>query len=459
MSGIWSEERVEVRPRMSVRRLGGLTAYWVGLSITWGSLTTIVLPRLVEQAVPAAVKTSAISLVAALQAMVSIVVQPLSGAASDHLVTPWGRRRPLLVVGVALQVVLLLMLATVHAYLAILAVILCAELASNVAQGPYQGLLPDLIPPGERGLGSGFLGAGNLAGEVVGVALSGLAIQAGAIPLAVVFCSISLAGGSLITILSVDETQGRSGRGVRHAVDWTRELLSPSRWALPIRRMVFEVWGRDVLEHRDYLWLLASRLLILMAAGTLQPFVYYYLEDAIGLGSNAGPMVAPLAGAVALVALVSAIPGGAMSGRWGGVRTVFVSAMCGAVGAALFSVAPNYVSLFVIAIPFGMALGVFLSADWALLTDVAPLDQAGRYLGLSNTVTAGAAVLAVAISGPLADLVNSYRYGMGYRFVFVLAAIEFVIGAWCVTHVREISQKVLGPDEEAEAGPAEAHGA
>ena len=28
-------------------RLGGLTAYWLGLSVLWGALTTVVLPRLV----------------------------------------------------------------------------------------------------------------------------------------------------------------------------------------------------------------------------------------------------------------------------------------------------------------------------------------------------------------------------------------------------------------------------
>jgi MFS family permease len=456
MSGIWSESHAEERPRLSVRRLGGLTAYWVGLQITWGSLTTIVLPRLVEQAVPAAIKTTALAFVAGCQALVSIVIQPLSGAASDHLTTPWGRRRPLVLAGVAVQATLILALITVHAYVAILAVMLCVEFASNVAQGPYQGLLPDLIPPGERGLGSGLLGAGQLAGQIAGVALAGLAIETGHPWLAVALCSVALTCGTLITLLSVDETQGRSGRGVRHAVDWTLELFQPSRWVAPLRQVVLEVWGRDVLEHTDYLWLLASRLLILMATGTLQPFVLYYLQDSIGLGSSSELLVAPLAGTVALVALASAIPGGALTARWGRVRTVAASALCGSIGAALFAVAPNYYMLFPIAIPFGMALGVFLSADWALLTDVAPLDQAGRYLGLSNTVTAGAAVLAVAISGPIADLVNGYRFGMGYRFVFILAAVEFVVGAWCVNHVHEPSA-AMEADEE--AGPAEAGGA
>jgi MFS family permease len=429
------------RDELGIRSLSVLTAYYFGLSVTWGALTTIVLPRLVEQLVPAAVKTSALSLIAGLQALVAIVVQPISGAASDRLVTPWGRRRPLMAVGVAAQLVLLAALAVSHTYWAILVVMLLVELASNTAQGPYQGLLPDLVPQGRRGLASGFLGGAQMAGQVLGVAIAGLLAVAGHVALAIAFTIASLGLGTLITLLGVGERAGRSDAGpalpshLRPSA--IASLLDPIRWRRAVRAMVVEVWGRDVLEQRDYLWLLVSRLAILMAAGTLQPFVYYYLEDSIGLGSRAGTLVAPLAGAVVLVALVAAIPGGAMTARWGRVRAVQWSAISGAIGAALFVVATSYLVLFAIAIPFGLAMGIFLSADWALLTDVAPAEEAGRYLGLSNTVTAAAAVLAVAIGGPVADLVNRASFGAGYRAVFVLAAIEFALGAWTVTHVHE----------------------
>ncbi len=436
-----SVERQAGEEAAGLRWLSVLTAYYFGLSVTWGSLTTIVLPRLVEQLVPAAIKTSALSLIAGLQAIVAIVVQPISGSASDRLVTPWGRRRPLMVIGVAAQLVLLIVLALSGSYWAILVVMLCIEVASNTAQGPYQGLLPDLVPRGRRGLASGFLGGAQMAGQVVGVAVAGVLVVAGHVALAVAFTAASLGIGTLITVAGVEERDGRSGEPHRPRLRWHAtgmgRFLEPSRWRRAVRTMVLEVWGGDVLEQRDYLWLLGSRLAILMATGTLQPFVYYYLEDSIGLGSQAGTLVAPLAGAVVLVALVAAIPGGAMTARWGRVRTVALSSVSGAVGAVAFAVAPSYLSLFAIAIPFGLAMGIFLSADWALLTDVAPPGEAGRYLGLSNTVTAASAVLAVAIGGPVADLINGMQFGAGYRAVFLLAAVEFAIGAWAVTHVHE----------------------
>ena len=197
------------------------------------------------------------------------------------------------------------------------------------------------------------------------------------------------------------------------------------------------MWGRDLLDRRDFLWLLASRLAILMAAGSLQPFILFYLKDALSLGDSAGPLVAPIAATVALSAALAAIPGGTLTARYGRVRVVAASGVVGAVGAACFAIAPGYLALFPVAIPFGVALGAFLSADWALMTDLVPADQAGRYLGVSNTVTAGAALLAVALAGPVADLVNRISFGAGYRAIFVLAAVEFAVGAWAVGHVPE----------------------
>jgi hypothetical protein len=103
--------------------------------------------------------------------------------------------------------------------------------------------------------------------------------------------------GAVATVGGVDETEGRSGgRSGRWRSPRPAELGRLTAWGRALRATAFEVWGRDVLEHRDYLWLLASRLAILMATGTLQPFVYYLLEDSLGMGSAALVAVAPLAG-------------------------------------------------------------------------------------------------------------------------------------------------------------------
>jgi MFS family permease len=428
-------------PREGARWLASLVAYWFGLNFLWAGFTTVILPRMIELAVSPAIKGTALAVVTGLQAVIGIVVQPISGAASDRIVSPWGRRRPLMVAGVAVQVALLGVLVFAHSYLAVLVVVLLVETASNTAQGPYQGLLPDLIPAGRRGLASGLMGASQLGGSVIGVALAGVAVALGDLPLAIALVAAAVGIGMITTVVGVSESQGVAATpesprpGLREMIGWLGHLPD---WARALQAVVLEVWGRDVLEHRDYIWLLVSRLAILMATGTLQPFVLYLLEDSLGMSpTQAAIAVAPLAGLVAFVALAAAIPGGAMTARWGRVNTIAMSAVFGGVGSVLFAVAPNYVSLFPIAIPFGMALGIFLSADWALMADIIPPEHAGRYMGLSNTVTAGSALLAVALGGPLADLVNSWQYGLGYRAIFLLAALEFVIGAWCIRRVHE----------------------
>jgi MFS family permease len=423
-----------------------LTAYWLGLNIVWGALTTVVLPYLVGQRVDPDVKSSAVALIAAAQALVGIVIQPFSGALSDRLVTRWGRRRPWMVVGVTCQVVALASLAFAPGYWSILLIMVGVELASNTAQGPYQGLLPDLLPPGSRGAASGLMGAAQLGGQILGAAFAGVAIAVGAVGPAIWLAVASVALGALVTVRGIaepplsprlDVAQG-SIRG-----DGSPGLLATARAALG------GVWGRDLLGRRDFLWLLAARLAILMAAGTLQPFILFYLQDSLHLGDAAGPLVAPIAGTVALAALVAAIPGGTLTARYGRVRVVAGSALVGAVGAAAFSVAPAYLWLFPVAIPFGIALGSFLSADWALMADTVPTEQAGRFLGLSNTATAGAAVLAVAVAGPVADATNRLSYGLGFRAIFLLAAVEFVVGAWCISHVPE----PRGGDEATQSAP------
>jgi MFS family permease len=424
--------------RPNLRSMGALTAYWVGLAVLWGAMLTVVEPELVQELVPPETKTTALALLFGLQALVAILVQPVAGAASDRLVTPWGRRRPLLVAGVAAQVALLIALMFAGSFTWVLIVLIFVEVVSNAAQGSYQGLLPDCVPVEGLGLASGLLGGGMLAGQIVGVAVAGAALAVGDTDLAIAFAAGAVALGTLVTVLGVEERVGRAGSANHQVVvDWARHLLSARSWLGPVRATVLEVWGRDVLSQRDYLWLLASRLLILMASGTLQPFVLYYLQDSLGLGADAASAVTPIAGAVALVALASAVPGGAATARWGRVRTVFIAGVTGGIGAFLFAVAPTYAFLFVVAVPFGIALGVFLSADWALLVDVAPQDEVGRYLGLSNTVTASASVLAVVVAGPIADLVNGVGFGLGYRVAFAIAALEFLGGAWCVLHVHE----------------------
>lgn len=406
--------------------LARLVAYWLGLGVVWGAVSTIIMPTLVADRVPADVKSSAVALIAAAQALMAIAVQPVAGALSDRLVGRWGRRRPWMVAGVSLQCVALAGLVLAPGYWTILAIMLGVEFASNAAQGPYQALLPDLVPHGSRGTASGALGAATLGGQIGGAAVAGLAVAAGAVDLAIWLAVASVLVGMIATVT-----------GVHEAPPDTAPAEPAGRLGPRIIEILGAVWRRDLLEHPGYLWLLAGRLAVLMATGTLQPFILFYLADTLHLGNDAGPLVAPVAATVAFAAVLAAIPAGRLTARFGRVRVVAASSLVGALGAVAFAVAPGYLALFPTAVPFGVALGAFMASDWALLVDIVPEGEAGRFLGISTTVTAGAALVSVALAGPLADAINSISFGLGYRAIFVLAAVEFAIGAWCVSRIAE----------------------
>ena len=84
----------------------------------------------------------------------------------------------------------------------------------------------------------------------------------------------------------------------------------------------------------------------------------------------------------------------------------------------------------------GVGAGIFLATNWALGTDLAPPEEAGRYLGISNLAGAGAGIVGVGIGGPLADFFNALRPGLGYSVILVLYGALFLLSVAALTRVR-----------------------
>jgi MFS family permease len=78
----------------------------------------------------------------------------------------------------------------------------------------------------------------------------------------------------------------------------------------------------------------------------------------------------------------------------------------------------------------GAGVGLFLTSNWALANHIAPADEKGKYLGLTNLATAGSAA-AGRLGGPLIDLVNNMQTGSywGYSLIFIGGTICSVLSA------------------------------
>jgi len=122
------------------------------------------------------------------------------------------------------------------------------------------------------------------------------------------------------------------------------------------------------------------------------------------------------------------------------------------VGLSMVALAPNLTLATIGAALLGSSQGTFLSVDWALMTDIIPKAASGRYMGLSNVVTASSTTFAVAIGGLTMDAVGrSVGTGAGPRTVMLLGLIWFTLGAFAL---RRVVEPPRGRGAQAGAMPA-----
>jgi MFS family permease len=200
----------------------------------------------------------------------------------------------------------------------------------------------------------------------------------------------------------------------------------------------------------DYVWLLISRLFVLLGMNLVRNFVLYFLEDVLHI-PNPAAATGDLLAIIALCILVITYPAGHLSDRIGRKRMNIFSALLGAVGAFLLLFARGNVLLTVMGLEIndvllyggviGLSAGVYLSANWALATDLIPKEEAAGYLGISNLATAGAGVLAGLVGGPLIDLFNAREPGLGYTALFLTACLSYLVGAAALIKIRERTEE------------------
>jgi len=162
-------------------------------------------------------------------------------------------------------------------------------------------------------------------------------------------------------------------------------------------------------------------------------FTFHYSEGQASLYSSA------LQAIVVVFAAVLAMTAGFLAERYGKKRLVAAACVIGAAGAFCLIFAPNLISILAFGIVLGIALGTFLSVDWAFMTDLIPKAEAGRYMGVSNIATASAGFIARPILGPIIDAFNNNRTStVGYRIMFGVVTVFFLIALLTLRPVHEV---------------------
>jgi MFS family permease len=192
----------------------------------------------------------------------------------------------------------------------------------------------------------------------------------------------------------------------------------------------------DFRANTSYWWLIAERGLFLLGIYGVQAFAQYYLQDVIRVPDppkQTGDLLAVLT--LSLIVLV--LLGGWLADQFGPKRLLYIASFITAVGMVLMLIPRNMTGLMAFGILLGAGMGLFLTANWALANQLAPGEEAGKYLGLTNLATAGSGALA-RLEGPALDWLNGAWPGqwVGYTSLFIFGAACMLLS---VLFLREIN--------------------
>ncbi len=397
-----------------------LNAYWVGLSFKWNALHPIILPAVLLNYVPDARKNTYLGLLTFVGLLLAMIIQPLAGAVSDGWSSRWGRRRPLMVIGTLFDFVFLSLLAWAGSLTWLIIGYIGLQFSSNIAQGPAQGLLPDRVPPEQLGVASAWKNVMDMTSLIIASLLAGRLLDAEtrdpALIMVVLMATIAIS--TAITVFGTHESPSSfkaAGKDERH--DFSRYLRL------------------DLRSNSAYGWLIAERGLFLLGIYGVQAFAQYYLQDVLRVADppkQTGDLLAVLT--LSLVALV--LVGGWLTDAFGAKRSLYLASVLAAGGMALMLIPREMPGLMLFGSILGAGIGLFLTANWALANRLAPAEEAGKYLGLTNLATAGSGALA-RLEGPALDWLNSLWPGQwaGYTCLFVF-------GTLCILLSMVLLQKI-----------------
>jgi Na+/melibiose symporter-like transporter len=398
-----------------------LNAYWFALSFLWNSMGPILLPTMVPLLVPESQKGTALGTLSAIGLIIATIVQPAAGAWSDAHTTRWGKRRPYIVGGISFASLFLVVMLFAQDYVTLLLAYVLLQFSSNVAHGPYQSYIPELVPEHKRGKVTGVKQLFEMVGLIITSLVVGNWVGAGQMGLAFAAIIFFLLFTMVLTAVFVTE-QPYEGAvpmpkpATRHASFW-----------------------QTIFFSRDFFLWLVSRLLILLGANLVRNYVLLFLKDVLKLpnpAAEAGSLLAIIGVAVAVVAY----PAGALSDRFGRKGMVIASGVLGAIGAVMLLPATTMTTVLIAGGVIGLSIGIFLSANWAWATDLIPGEESGRFLGISNIATAGSGVLA-GVGGVILDFFNNQVPGSGYTVLYALAAGCFLLGAGIAFAVQDTRSK------------------
>jgi MFS family permease len=452
-----------------------MNANWFALTLRSQVLAGLLIPLLVQGFVGEAQKGTYFGFIRLWGLMAAVLLQALFGILSDHSRLPWGRRRPFILAGTLLEVLLILSLAWVaglqglSGYYVLFAVYLLSMASTNLSQSATQGFIPDLVPPEKRGLAAGVktLLEVPLPLVIFGLVIAPIVQKGNILAGLLITCAAMLACMGLAMFVKEKPLTSAPALNWKPFVSllvmtgaFTGLILGLGQFvqaALPLlptgNRLVFGAVGVTAMtiavvagvfaslyihlgasasQNRPFTWLVINRLAALVAINNIGVFLLYFVQEKFNLP---GKQAAGLAGTLPLVLGVCVILFGLLAGWLSDQvdrRLLTVSSgLIGALGVAVMVLGQTQPLMYVAAGLIGMAYAIFSVASWALGTDIIPKERSGEFLGLQNIAGAGAGAIGAYIGGAIAD-------ASGYVLLMSMFGVMFLFSSVAAVFVRPI---------------------
>lgn len=433
-----SQDKEETQaPSPSAREYIAVSVFWLAVCFFWGALLLVVLQSRVQSAVELemgnasrtlieARVASRFSLLAGTGALIAAVTQIVAGAFSDSLSTHGflgGRRKPFVLFGTVFACAAIAMLPFVHAYAGVFFVFVLIQLFLNIATGPYQALMPEIIPATHHGTAAAWMGGLALIGRTGGMVLGSQFMREtwGLSALTIIFI-VSLLGLMSLTLVLVHEPPGHA-----RPVSESLSTLAPAA-----------IW-RGLRGEPNFAWLVASRFVINTGVYTMLPFLLFYLINVFGLTRDAAlAHQGILALIVNLAGLMGNFPAGRASDKFPKKFVVATTCALCVAGGLAFAVSGNVTYAAIAAGVFGLGYGAFQAVDWAFVCSVMPRGEVGKSMGVWGLADTLPQIVAPLVGGAFAaPMIRTFGAADGYRAVMLLAVTWFALGAAFIFKVNE----------------------
>lgn len=350
------------------------TTVWLLVMATFGGGMAMIVPMAFTLALKlnqlAPGREEALGYILGAGSLCSLLAAPVTGILSDRTRSQWGRRRPYTVIGAAVGLAAVPLMAFAPNILVLGLGWVLSTIGWGTAVGSIGNFQADNLAEAQRGKVSGLTGLTMQVAPVIGIMLVGT-VAADALW---VFLLPAVVAMSLVAAFVIFAPE-RDSRG--------QGLSTPLSVGT-----VFRSFGFNPRKHPAFAWVWAGRFLFFLGLSLTTSYATFFYAQRLQIDvADVTTVIAVISGASIVSATAGAVGGGWLSDRAARRRPfMMLGTVLYAAGAVVSAFSYDLVLLLVGSLISSTGIAVFTSVGQALILDVLPHrdTQAGRYMAITS---------------------------------------------------------------------------